>query len=339
MDCQIMLGNTYHLGTKPGPEIIKKAGGLHKFIGWGRALLTDSGGFQMVSLLDLAEINEEGVNFKSPYDGSSCLLTPEHSIQIQNAIGADIMMQLDDVVSVLVTGPRVEEAMNRTTRWLDRCLKSHQRPQDQNIFPIVQGGLDLDLRYESIKQLTQRDVNGFAVGGISGGEEKDDFWKVVHFCSKHLPQEKPRYCMGVGFAVDLVVCVALGMDMFDCVYPTRTARFGCGLVETGQINLKNRKYSKDFRPIQEDCECTTCKTYSRAYIHSIVNVETVSCHLLSVHNVYYQIKLMKTIREKLKEGKFPEFVQEFMSRMFQDREVPKWVIDALESVNIILKTE
>jgi len=223
LNCQIMLGNTYHLGTRPGPELLKSCGGLHNFMGWSRNLLTDSGGFQMVSLLELAEITEEGVKFKSPYDGSECLLTPERSIEIQNAIGADIIMQLDDVVSSTVSGPRVKEAMFRTTRWLDRCLKAHKKPESQNLFPIVQGGLDLELRRESAKQLMERDVAGFAIGGLSGGEEKDDFWKMVHLSTDLLPKEKPRYLMGVGFAADLVVCCALGVDMFDCVFPTRTA--------------------------------------------------------------------------------------------------------------------
>lgn len=192
-------------------------------MGWNRGLLTDSGGFQMVSLLQLAEINEQGVNFKSPFDNSQCLLTPEHSIEIQNTIGADIMMQLDDVVKTTTTGPRVEEAMHRTIRWLDRCIEAHSRDNDQSIFPIVQGGLNADLRNECAKALLKRNVRGFAVGGLSGGESKDEFCRTVSLCTDLLPKTKPRYLMGVGFASDLVVCVALGIDMFDCVFPTRTA--------------------------------------------------------------------------------------------------------------------
>lgn len=192
-------------------------------MGWNRALLTDSGGFQMVSLLQLAEINEQGVNFRSPFDGSECLLTPEHSIEIQNTIGADIMMQLDDVVKTTTTGPRVEEAMQRTIRWLDRCIAADERVNDQSIFPIVQGGLNADLRRQCADGLLKRNVRGFAVGGLSGGESKDEFWSTVNVCTDLLPEDKPRYLMGVGFAADLVVCVALGIDMFDCVFPTRTA--------------------------------------------------------------------------------------------------------------------
>lgn len=223
LNCQIILGNTYHLGMRPGVETLKKAGGLHKFMSWPRALLTDSGGFQMVSLLKLAEINEEGVKFTSPFDDSVCMLTPEHSIEIQNTIGADIMMQLDDVVKTTTVGPRVEEAMNRTIRWLDRSIGAHTRDDEQNIFPIVQGGLNPELRKICAGELTKREVRGFAVGGLSGGESKDDFWSIVSLCTDELPKNKPRYLMGVGFAVDLVVCVALGIDMFDCVFPTRTA--------------------------------------------------------------------------------------------------------------------
>ncbi|XP_046676004.1 queuine tRNA-ribosyltransferase catalytic subunit-like [Homalodisca vitripennis] len=340
LDCQIILGNTYHLGTRPGPELIKKAGGLHKFMGWDRALLTDSGGFQMVSLLTLAEITEEGVKFKSPFDkdGETLMLSPEHSIKIQNAIGADIIMQLDDVIKTTSTGPRVEEATYRTTRWLDRCLAAHENPESQNIFPIVQGVLDKQLRVESAKQQMQRNVRGFAIGGLSGGEAKDDFWRMVHLSTTQLPRDKPRYVMGVGFAVDLVVCVALGADMFDCVFPTRTARFGCALVDNGQINLKNKKYEQDYQPLAENCDCSTCRHYTRAYLHSIATQYPVSCHLLTVHNIAYQMRLMRGMRESIKAGKFPEFVQDFMDKMYSDGQYPKWVIDALSAVNIHLQT-
>ncbi|EFN87359.1 Probable queuine tRNA-ribosyltransferase [Harpegnathos saltator] len=336
LDCQIILGNTYHLGNRPGTDILRKAGGLHKFMNWKRALLTDSGGFQMVSLLQLAEITEEGVKFKSPYNESECMLTPEHSIQIQNTIGADIIMQLDDVVKSTITGPRVEEAMHRTTRWFDRCLSAHERPNEQSIFPIVQGGLDPKLRSESACQLIQRDVNGYAVGGLSGGESKDDFWRMVHLSTDILPKNKPRYLMGVGFAVDLVVCCALGIDMYDCVFPTRTARFGCALTRTGQLNLRKAQYSRDLKPIDELCECSTCKTYTRAYLHQIVTIETVSCHLLTVHNIAFQMRLMRDIRESIKEQKFPKFIQDYMLTVYPNKDYPTWIVKALEAVNVTL---
>ncbi|XP_011499254.1 PREDICTED: probable queuine tRNA-ribosyltransferase [Ceratosolen solmsi marchali] len=336
LGCQIILGNTYHLGNRPGSEILDKAGGLHKFMNWNRALLTDSGGFQMVSLLKLAKITEEGVEFSSPFDGSKCLLTPERSIQIQNSIGADIIMQLDDVVHSLTEKPRVEEAMYRTTRWLDRCLIAHTKPNTQSIFPIVQGGLDPILRTESVEQLKQRKVNGYAIGGLSGGESKEDFWKMVHLTTDILPKDKPRYLMGVGIAVDLVVCTALGVDMYDCVFPSRTARFGCALIHTGQLNLKQSRYSTDKRPIDETCTCTTCKTYNRSYIHQIVTVETTACHILTVHNIAFQMRLMKEIRQSITEQRYPKYVQDYMLKVYPNKDYPKWIVNALRAVNIIL---
>ncbi|KFB42161.1 AGAP003622-PA-like protein [Anopheles sinensis] len=336
LDCRIMLSNTYHLGMRPGTAVLEKAGGLHRFMGWPRALLTDSGGFQMVSLLQLAEITEQGVKFESPYDGSECMLTPERSMEIQNAIGADIMMQLDDVVKTTTTGPRVEEAMHRTIRWLDRSIAAHARNDDQSIFPIVQGGLQPDLRRVCSAELTKRDTRGFAVGGLSGGESKDEFWRTVHLCTDLLPEDKPRYLMGVGFASDLVVCVALGVDMFDCVFPTRTARFGCALTRAGQINLKQRIFAHDIRPIEEDCDCSTCRTYTRAYLHHIVTVEPVACSIVSVHNVAFQLKLMKDMRDAIQEDRFPEFVKSYMAVRFPDNTVPEWIRDALAAVNVSL---
>jgi queuine tRNA-ribosyltransferase len=223
LDCRILLANTYHLGNRPGCDVLERVGGLHKFMGWNRALLTDSGGFQMVSLLKLAEITEDGVKFRSPHDDSEMVLTPEYSTQIQNTIGADIIMQLDDVVHSSTTGYRVEEAMWRTLRWLDRCISAHKKPDDQNLFGIVQGGLQPDLRKTCVEEMVKRGLPGYAIGGLSGGEEKDVFWRVVSLCTDLLPRDKPRYCMGVGYSVDLVVCSALGVDMYDCVFPTRTA--------------------------------------------------------------------------------------------------------------------
>ncbi|XP_071517159.1 queuine tRNA-ribosyltransferase catalytic subunit 1 isoform X2 [Panulirus ornatus] len=335
---QIILGNTYHLGTRPGKDLLNEFGGLHKFMQWDRAILTDSGGFQMVSLLDLAEITEEGVKFKSPYDGSECMLTPEESIKIQNAIGGDIMMQLDDVVDVKEKEyERFKTATYRTTRWLDRCMKANENPERQSLFPIIQGGLFPDLRKISLEQLIARDAPGYAIGGLSGGEEKDKFWPTIHLCTDQLPKNKPRYCMGVGFAVDIVVCCALGIDMFDCVFPTRTARFGCALVDNGQLNLKAREFASDFKPLDEKCDCTTCKNYTRAYLHTIVTKETVACHLLSIHNIAYQMRLLQEIRDSIKEDNFVNFVQDFMNTYYKDQDYPQWVINALDAVNITLK--
>ncbi|XP_053604748.1 queuine tRNA-ribosyltransferase catalytic subunit isoform X2 [Plodia interpunctella] len=335
LDCEIILGNTYHLGNRPGTEVLQKAGGLHKFMGWNRALLTDSGGFQMVSLLKLAEITEDGVNFRSPYDDSEIMLSPEKSIEIQNCIGADIIMQLDDVVQTTFQNyDRIKEATERTSRWLDRCLAAHKRPTEQSIFPIVQGLLNPELREQSARQHMSKEVNGFAIGGLSGGEAKDDFWPMVSLCTGILDKKRPRYLMGVGLAIDLVICVALGVDMFDCVFPTRTARFGCALINKGQLNLKQKQYEIDLRPIDKDCSCTTCQNYTRAYLHSIVTAETVACHLISVHNIAFQMRLMRTMRENITKGTFPQFVQTFIDELYSGGNYPNWVVNSLKSVGI-----
>lgn len=264
------------------------------------------------------------------------LLTPEKSIELQNAIGADIIMQLDDVVHTLTTGPRVEEAMFRSIRWLDRCINAHARKSDQNLFPIIQGGLDLSLREKCIEEMVKRDMPGYAIGGLSGGEDKDQFWRLVKFCTDRLPENKPIYCMGVGYATDLIVCVALGVDMFDCVYPTRTARFGNALVKSGNLSLKQKKYEDDFSPIDPDCPCLTCKKYTRAYIHTLIARDETGCHLITIHNIAYQLNLMRRARESIVKNEFPEFVQKFMFDMFGEDKAsyPKWMVEAFESVNI-----
>lgn len=226
--------------------------------------------------------------------------------------------------------------MNRTVRWLDRCISADSRSTEQSIFPIVQGGLVPELRRQCADALLKRNVRGYAVGGLSGGESKDQFWRTVDICTDLLPEYKPRYLMGVGFAADLVVCVALGIDMFDCVFPTRTARFGCALVRSGQLNLKQKKYALDMNPIDKDCTCSTCKTYSRAYLHHIVTVETVACSLLSVHNVAFQLKLMGDMRKAIERDEFPQFVQDFIAEHFADSEVPVWVQEALAKVGVDL---
>ncbi|KAJ1916508.1 Queuine tRNA-ribosyltransferase catalytic subunit 1 [Tieghemiomyces parasiticus] len=340
LDCHVILGNTYHLGHRPGPEILEAAGGLHRFMDWDRGMLTDSGGFQMVSLLKLAEITEDGVEFESPHDGSRMLLTPEKSIELQNSIGADIMMQLDDVVSSLTTGPRVEEAMHRSIRWLDRCQRAHRYPDRQNLFPIIQGGLNPDLRRTCLDAMIARNAPGYAIGGLSGGEEKDQFWRVVTQCTDHLPEAKPRYCMGVGYAEDLVVCSALGVDMYDCVFPTRTARFGHALTRDGGLTLKFSKHGRDYRPIDDACSCYTCQNFTRAYLAALGTKETVGCHLLSIHNIAFQMRLMRDIRESIMDDSFPAFVRSFMHRYFigAGRPYPEWTVNALRSVNIELDT-
>ncbi|XP_054858460.1 queuine tRNA-ribosyltransferase catalytic subunit 1 [Eublepharis macularius] len=338
LGCRLCLGNTYHLGMRPGPELVRAAGGLHGFMRWPRNLLTDSGGFQMVSLVELSEVREEGVLFRSPYDGKEILLTPEKSIEIQNALGSDIMMQLDDVVSSTVSGPRVEDAMFRSIRWLDRCIAAHSTPGQQNLFAIIQGGLDPALRTKCLEEMTKREVPGFAIGGLSGGEAKDHFWRMVALSTSRLPKDKPRYLMGVGYATDLVVCVALGCDMFDCVFPTRTARFGSALVSSGSLQLKHKKYAKDFKPIDETCGCPTCRRYSRAFLHALFHNDTAAMHHVTVHNIAYQLNLMRLMRESIMEQRFPEFVQDFMKTMYGNKgSYPLWAKEALASVGITLE--
>ena len=292
----------------------------------------------MVSLLQLANITEEGVNFRSPHDGSQMLLTPEYSMSLQNTIGADIMMALDDVIATTTTGPRIEEAMHRTLRWIDRCVAAHQRPREQNLFGIVQGALDPNLRRTCVDGLIRRDLPGYAIGGLSGGESKDEFWRIVDLCTDLLPATKPRYLMGVGFTLDLVVCVALGVDMFDCVFPSRTARFGTALVRTGSINIRHSQYANDFRPLEEDCPCRVCKQYTRAYLHLLSKSEQLSGQLLTFHNLAYQKRLMDDMREAILDNTFPDFVIDFMAGQFPKHDYPAWVVESLASVNIKLRT-
>ncbi|EPX74628.1 queuine tRNA-ribosyltransferase [Schizosaccharomyces octosporus yFS286] len=345
MGCQIMLNNTYHLGLKPGKEILDTIGGAHKLQSWKRNLLTDSGGFQMVSLLKLATITEEGVTFLSPRDGTPMLLTPEHSIELQNTIGSDIMMQLDDVVHTLTEDVRMEEAMYRSIRWLDRCLKAHKNTETQNLFCIIQGGLNKRLREICCKEMMKRDTPGIAIGGLSGGEEKRSFCEIVHTCTGILPESKPRYLMGVGYAEDLVVCVALGMDMFDCVYPTRTARFGNALTRNGILNLRNRRFKTDSSPLDTECQCPCCIPkekggwgITRAFLSSLVSKETVGAHLMTIHNTQFQLQLMNDMRTSIIKDCFPQFVKDFFIKWHKgDRSTyPEWAVTALRLVNIDL---
>eukprot|EP00199_Chlamydomonas_sp_CCMP681_P002077 CAMPEP_0119108094 /NCGR_PEP_ID=MMETSP1180-20130426/13465_1 /TAXON_ID=3052 ORGANISM="Chlamydomonas cf sp, Strain CCMP681" /NCGR_SAMPLE_ID=MMETSP1180 /ASSEMBLY_ACC=CAM_ASM_000741 /LENGTH=427 /DNA_ID=CAMNT_0007093677 /DNA_START=136 /DNA_END=1419 /DNA_ORIENTATION=+ len=339
LDCHVILGNTYHLQNRPGSELVAEMGGLHDFISWQRGMLTDSGGFQMVSLLHLAEITEEGVTFQSPVDGSRLLLTPEESMGIQNRLGADIMMALDDVVPATANDPaRFLEATHRTTRWIDRCIGAHKRPTEQNLFGIVQGGLDPVLRRISAAQLVERNLPGYAIGGLAGGESKDDFWRMVALGAETLPQGKPRYVMGIGYPLDVVVCTALGADMYDSVYPTRTARFGVALVPSGTLKLKNAAYAQDFEPMDSTCSCMACKKYTRAYLHNVVTRGIPSASILvTYHNVAYMQCLCRRMRESIKEQRFPEFVRDFLRDLHPEGDVPGWVRDAMVVADISLQ--
>lgn len=338
----LILNNTYHLNLRPGIKVLDEVGGAHKFQGWNRNLLTDSGGFQLVSLSKFTNITEDGALFASPFNGEPTMLTPEESISIQHSIGADIIMQLDDVVSSLTVGPRVGEAMHRSVRWLDRCIEQHEksgRKDKQNLFAIVQGGLDPTLRDLCLDAMIERkdQVTGYAIGGLSGGEEKEVFWKIIKQCADRLPSDRPRYSMGVGFAEDLLVCVALGVDMADCVFPTRTARFGVALTFKGPLNLKLGKPTKSMETIDKNCPCPTCASgMSRAVLHHIVTIETAGAHALTIHNLVFQAQVMGGARDAILEGRFPEYLRSFFFDYFGDTGYPEWCVNALRSVGVDL---
>ncbi|KAI5845351.1 queuine tRNA-ribosyltransferase [Tricharina praecox] len=379
--CRLCLNNTYHLGLKPGQVVLDAIGGAHKLQGWNHNILTDSGGFQMVSLLELATVTESGVEFRSPHDGSPMLLTPEHSMDLQHSIGSDIIMQLDDVIATTSTDDaRMREAMHRSIRWLDRCITEHLKvppsstsptatyADTQNLFCIIQGGLDLALRKECCEEMVKRDTPGIAIGGLSGGEEKEKYCQVVTTCTDLLPEGKPRYVMGVGYPEDLIVSVALGADMFDCVWGTRTARFGNAITSRGVLNLRNSRYANDFSAIDPDCTCTICSPQdsparaplnptngpasyadgsgytdkglgiTRAFIHHLAAKETVGAHMLTMHNVAYLLKLMNNARTAVVEDRYPQFLRDTFGRWYGgDKEAfPKWAVDALKGVGVDL---
>lgn len=345
LGCKILLGNTFHLANRPTCALLKKAGGLHTLMQWPNNILTDSGGYQMVSLLKLAEITEEGVEFEDPKkEGSRMLLTPEKSIESQNDIGADIIMCLDDVISSTSTDiDRIKVATDRTLRWADRCIKAHQNPAHQNLFGIVQGHLDKELREHSLREMIRRDFPGYAIGGLSGGEVKQAFWRVVEQCTRPgtgLPATKPRYLMGVGYPLDIVVCVALGVDMFDCVYPCRTARFGTALVRTGQIRLTGSEFASDYRPLEPGVS-GPLQDYSRAMLHSIVTKEPVAASMITLHNLHFMLTLLTEMREVIRAGTFGSWVRRFLQDFFPTAGPapckvcpPRWVRDALKPCGI-----
>ena len=341
--CRLMLCNTYHLAVRPGVDTVRLAGGVHNFMRWPHALLTDSGGFQMVSLSKLMQVTEEGTTFSSPYsaDPNDVLsLSPEESIRVQQALGSNIMMQLDDVLpATLQDEKRFREAAQRSVRWLDRCIQANKSRQHlQSLFPIVQGGLDPDMRRENLRQVVERETTGYAIGGLSGGEEKTKFVEIVSVCTEHLPQNKPRYLMGVGFPVDLLLCSAMGCDMFDCVYPSRTARFGTALVGLGQLlSVRKTDYATDPSVLDPDCDCPTCSSqYSRAYLHHLFRSgETLACHLLTVHNIRFQMRFMALIKQSIREDNFVAFMRKTLDSHYTSPEkYPDFVNKCLSILNI-----
>ncbi len=306
---QMILANTYHLHLQPGEKIIEKAGGLHRFMDWSGPILTDSGGFQVFSLSNLRQIREEGVTFKSPRDGRLISLTPERSIEIQNLLGADVIMAFDECPPSQSDWQTVHMSTQRTYRWLLRCIEAHQRTEDQALFGIVQGGIYLDLRKESAQSLVSLDLPGYAIGGVSVGEAPELIHQIVEFTTPFLPAHKPRYLMGVGTYREMAKAVASGIDLFDCVIPTRLGRHGSALVQGQRWNLKNACYREDFTSLDDSCPCYTCQNTSRAYLsHLIRSKEMLGYILLSLHNVTELLNFTKKMRESIIKG---TFVQDF----------------------------
>jgi queuine tRNA-ribosyltransferase len=308
---EMILGNTYHLYLRPGNQIIKKLGGLHKFVNWSGPILTDSGGFQVYSLNELNKLTEEGALFRSHLDGSEHLLTPEKAIEIQEDLGADIIMTLDECTPYPVSHETALRSMKLTTRWARRCKEAKTR-EDQALYGIVQGGVYNDLRMESAAQLVQIGFDGYAVGGLSVGEGAEEMCRVLEETIPCLPEDKTRYLMGVGMPEDLVEGVSKGIDMFDCVLPTRNARNGMLFTSSGKLVIKNAQYADDPLPVEEDCDCYTCRHFSRAYLrHLYMSKEILSSRLNAIHNIFYYMKLMSEIRKAISEERFLAFKREF----------------------------
>ncbi|WP_308577424.1 tRNA guanosine(34) transglycosylase Tgt [uncultured Parvimonas sp.] len=312
---QIILGNTYHLYLKPGQEIIRMAGGLHKFINWGKPNLTDSGGFQVFSLGDIRKITEEGVEFRSHIDGSKHFISPEKSMEIQNDLGSDIMMAFDECAPYPASYDYVKNSMERTLRWLKRCKDYHKNTDKQALFGIIQGGMFKDLRRESALATIDMDLPGYAIGGLSVGEPKEIMVEYLNYTAQFMPENKPRYLMGVGTPDYLFEAVEAGIDMADCVLPTRIARNGTAMTSKGKLVIKNAKYAKDFSPLDDECDCYACKNHTRAYIRHLINVdEILGARLLSIHNLRFLLKTMENIRQAIREDRFLEYKKEFYQK-------------------------
>lgn len=312
MGAGVILSNTYHLFLRPGHDLVKEAGGLHKFMNWDRGILTDSGGFQVFSLGALRKIKEEGVEFRSHIDGSKKFISPEIAIEIQEALGSDIAMVFDECVPYPADYNYAKDSTLRTTRWAKRCQQAQTRA-DQAQFAIVQGGMYKDLRQKSAEDLVDLDFPGYAIGGLSVGEPKPMMYEILEATTKFLPKNKARYLMGVGTPDCLVEGVSLGVDMFDCVFPTRVARNGTAMTKYGKLVVKNSEFSRDFQPIDSECGCYTCRNFSRAYIRHLFKAEEIfALRLLSIHNLYFLIDFAKRMRQAILDDQFPQFRQEFL---------------------------
>jgi queuine tRNA-ribosyltransferase len=313
LGAEIILANAYHLYLRPGAELIEKLGGLHKFMGWDGPILTDSGGYQVFSLKELCKVSEDGVQFRSHLDGSAHFLTPERVVQTQESLGVDIAMVLDECVPGPASYSEAARAVVRTTRWAERAVAAKSRV-DQVLFGIVQGGVYPELREQSARELIALDFPGYAVGGLSVGEDPRITLQLAAHAVQFLPEEKPRYLMGVGTPEQLVRYVALGFDMFDCVMPTRNARNGTLFTRAGKLNIRRAEYATDTRPVDDECECYTCQNFSRAYLrHLAVAGEILSARLNTLHNLHFYQYLMRAMRQALVEGRFAEFVRPFLA--------------------------
>lgn len=312
---EIILSNTYHLYLRPGNKIVKEAGGLHNFMKWDRPILTDCGGFQVFSLSELRTITEEGALFKSHLDGSRHMFSPEKVMEIENDLGADIIMSFDECCPYPSTHEYTKQSLERTTRWAKRCKEAHSRPEEQGLFGIIQGGFYEDLREQSAKELIELDFPGYAIGGISVGEPKEEFLKMLKYTAPLMPKNKPRYLMGVGTPDYLIEAAMAGIDMCDCVLPTRIARNGTAMTWNGKVVVRNATYERDWGPLDPECDCYTCKNYSRAYIRHLVKAnEILGIRLLSIHNLRFLTNLMERVKIEIERDNLGTFKNDFYKK-------------------------
>ncbi|KAA9299950.1 MULTISPECIES: tRNA guanosine(34) transglycosylase Tgt [Aerococcus] len=324
LGAEIILSNTYHLWLRPGDDIVKEAGGLHQFMNWDRPILTDSGGFQVFSLTKIRRLEEEGVYFRSHLNGHRLFLSPEKAISIENNLGADIIMSLDECPPFDASYDYMKNSINRTTRWAERGLAAHRRPGDQALFGIIQGGGYKDLRLQHAKDLINLDFPGYSIGGLSVGESKNEMYAVLDYLTPVMPSHKPRYLMGVGSPDALIEGAIRGIDMFDCVLATRIARNGTCMTSQGRLVVKNATFKSDFRPLDEACSCYTCQNYSRAYIRHLIHTnEILGARLTSIHNLHFLTDLMANVRQAIRDDNLLDFKEDFFERYGLNMKNPK----------------
>lgn len=315
----IILSNTYHLYLRPGHKLVEEAGGLHKFMNWDGSILTDSGGFQVFSLSKLRDITEEGVTFRSHIDGSKHFLSPEKAMEIQNSLGSDIMMAFDECTPYPADYDCAKNSLERTIRWAKRCKDAHKNPDSQALFGIIQGGMYKDLRKHSVEEMTKLDLPGYAVGGLSVGEPADIMYDMLEYTVPLMPRDKPRYLMGVGTPDYLIESAIRGIDMCDCVLPTRIGRNGTVMTSRGKLVVRNAKYARDFSPLDEECDCYVCKNFTRAYIRHLLKAgEVLGLRLTTWHNIHFLVTLMKNVRQAIRDDRLLDFRDEFANKYGKD---------------------